>query len=83
MTRDQLILIIRQAVAEETGQPGSSILESTSFADLGIDSLSSIVILNKIEDQINMELNPLHMWDYPTVGSFADFLASHLARVSL
>ncbi len=82
MTRDQLVHIITQAIAEETGHPGSSILESTSFSDLGIDSLSSIVILNNIEDQINLELNPLHMWDYPTVGSFADFLASQLVRIS-
>ncbi|HWA33784.1 MAG TPA: acyl carrier protein [Cyclobacteriaceae bacterium] len=79
MSRGSILQYVRHVVAEETGQPEAAILESNSFESLGIDSLSAIVILNKIEDQYQFELNPLDIWDHPTVGAFTDFVAARLS----
>ena len=74
MKREDLLTVIKEAIAEETSVPIGQIEESQAFITMGLDSLSSIVILNKIEDKFNVELNPIYFWDYPTLGQFADFL---------
>jgi acyl carrier protein len=74
MKRDELLTFIKSAISEETGVGLESIDESQPFIQMGLDSLSSIVILNQIEDKFNVELNPIYFWDYPTLGSFTDFL---------
>ena len=74
MKRDELMAFIKEAIAEETDVPLDQIEESQAFITMGLDSLSSIVILNKIEDQYKVELNPIYFWDYPTLGAFTDFL---------
>lgn len=74
MKRDELLTFIKKAISEETDVPIEQIEESQAFINMGLDSLSSIVILNKIEDQFHVELNPIYFWDYPTLGAFTDFL---------
>jgi acyl carrier protein len=80
MNRDELLTFIKQAISEETDVPVGQIDDSQAFISMGLDSLSSIVILNKIEDKFNVELNPIYFWDYPTLGAFTDFLLEEHIR---
>jgi acyl carrier protein len=74
MTRPELLNFIKMEVANETKATIESIDESTSFHQLGLDSLSAILILHNIEKKYGIELNPIHFWDYPTPAAFADFI---------
>ncbi|MBS1544456.1 MAG: acyl carrier protein [Bacteroidetes bacterium] len=78
MTRDEITVFVKQSIAEETGTDARSINPSAPLSSLGIDSLSAIVILNRIEDHYHTELSPLCFWDHPTVGEFTNFLCNHL-----
>lgn len=78
MTKDEIAGFVKQSIIEETGIDASSINQEAPLSTLGIDSLSAIVILNRIEDHYHTELNPLCFWDHPTVGEFTNFLCNHL-----
>jgi acyl carrier protein len=74
MTREELIGFIKKEIANETGSGIETIDENVSFHTLGLDSLSAVLILFNIEKEFNVELNPIHFWDYPTPALFADFI---------
>jgi acyl carrier protein len=73
MTREELLRFIKKEIATETGTQVETIDENASFHSLGLDSLSAILILYNIEREFDIELNPIHFWDYPTPALFADF----------
>lgn len=80
MTRHDLLEFIKKEIADETGSKPETIDENTSFHTLGLDSLSSVLILHNIEREFDVELNPIHFWDYPTPASFADFIVKEHSR---
>ncbi len=80
MSSDELLLFIRTEIAAETGRPLESITADTPFHQLGLDSLSAVLILHKIEAQYKIDVNPIVFWDYPTPSSFAEFVSKQAAR---
>ncbi len=80
MSTEELLLFIRTEIAAETGQPLESISEDLTFHQLGLDSLSAVLILHKIEVQYHIDLNPIHFWDYPTPLLFATFVAKQQSQ---
>ena len=74
MSYEQVLNFIKKEIAEETKYPVEKIDVNTSFHDLGLDSLSAVLILHNIEKEFHIDLNPIHFWDYPTPASFADFI---------
>lgn len=74
MDRTELLNQIKQFISKETGITLSEIQESDTFYSLGLDSISCIFIMEKIERFLKFELNPIHFWDYPTLGEYVDFL---------
>lgn len=80
MTRDELIGFIKKEIANETGSRVETVDENVSFHTLGLDSLSAVLILYNIEREFNIELNPIHFWDYPTPAAFADFIVKENVR---
>lgn len=78
MTKEELTGIIKKLVSEETGISTGEIQDTDSFFNLGLDSVSCIFLMDKLEKQINMDLNPIHFWDYPTIDTYADFLIQEL-----
>jgi acyl carrier protein len=50
--------------------------DNADFFSLGLDSISCVYVLDKLEKKIDLELNPLYFWDYPTVESLSGFLAT-------
>lgn len=74
MTRPELIALFKSAVAEETGIAVIEISETDTFFNLGLDSVSCILLMDKIEKKLSVELNPIHFWDYPSIDTYVDFL---------
>lgn len=74
MTKEELIGIIKKLVSEETGISTAEIQDTDSFFNLGLDSISCIFLMDKLEKQIKMDLNPIYFWDYPTIDTYTDFL---------
>jgi acyl carrier protein len=76
MTQEQVTARIKAEISRETGLAISEIDDGATFYSLGLDSVSSVYILDKLEKQLNVEMNPLFFWDYPTVGLFAEYITT-------
>jgi acyl carrier protein len=74
MQRTELLEFIKQSIAREKGIPVNEISEEDTFFSLGLDSISCIFIMEKVERFLKCELNPIHFWDYPTLGEYSTFL---------
>lgn len=80
-TREETIAAIKRMISEETGIAANEIQSSDTFFNLGLDSVSCVFIMDKLEKELHVELNALSFWDYPTVETYADFLVhEHLSK---
>jgi len=73
-TRGDIIILIKKLISKETGILMDEIKETDSFFNLGLDSVSCIFLMDKLEKELKVELNPIHFWDYPSIDTYADFL---------
>jgi acyl carrier protein len=78
LKRNEVMNFIKQCISREKGIPLSEIQESDTFFSLGLDSISSIFLMEKLERFLKHELNPIHFWDYPSLGEYVDFLVREI-----
>ena len=57
---------------------GQSISLEQGFFDLGMDSLTSVELRNKLQTSLNCSVSSTLAFDYPTVGKLVDYLAEQL-----
>lgn len=74
MNRVDIAQALKTSVSEEMGLPLNEITDDDSFFDLGLDSISSILVMERIEKKLNIRLNPIAFWDYPTIEAFTGHL---------
>ena len=63
-------------IAEHTGCDASTITETTTFEDLGVDSLDTVEMVMRLEEDLNVELEL--EGKFATVGELAKFIESKL-----
>jgi len=80
MTKAEILQTLKKEIASETGLDVSDIADTATFFDLGLNSISAVFILDVLEKKLKVEMNPLFFWDYPTVGSFADYITTLLKK---
>ncbi len=73
-TKEETIAILKKLISEETGILISEIKETDTFFNLGLDSVSCIFLMDKLEKELQIELNPIHFWDYPSIDTYSDFI---------
>ncbi|PSK34808.1 hypothetical protein B9Z65_1391 [Elsinoe australis] len=61
-------------IAAETGMDPGELKDSASFADLGIDSLMSLVIAEKFRSELGLDVRGSLFLDYPSVESLKGWL---------
>ena len=66
--------MIKQLVADEQAVDVSTLNSEDNFHHMGLDSISSIFVLNELEHKYDIQLKPMHLWNNPTIGSFASFV---------
>lgn len=76
-TKQKILSALKHAIASETGLAVSEIEDRDSFYSLGLDSVSAVFVLDNLEKQLKVEMNPMFFWDYPTV----DLLAEHITSL--
>jgi acyl carrier protein len=73
-TREEVIDMLKKLISDETRIAMDDIKETDTFFSLGLDSISCIFLMDKLEKKLHLELNPIHFWDYPTIRSYAEFI---------
>ncbi|MEM7551192.1 MAG: acyl carrier protein [Bacteroidota bacterium] len=73
-SKDEFISFMQACIGTELKKDIDEIKINTSFHNLGLDSITSVLVMEKIENHFNVELNPIYFWDYPTIAEFVDFI---------
>jgi monodictyphenone polyketide synthase len=63
-----------QLIADEAGLEMSDLEDDVGFADLGVDSLMSLVISEKFRIELDVKVNGSLFLDYPTIGDLRAWL---------
>ena len=66
--------IFTRMVADETGSNQSDLNLDDTFHSHGLDSVSGIFVMEKLEKEFNILLTPLDFWDYPTIRLFSEHI---------
>jgi acyl carrier protein len=69
---------IRLKVAEALGAKAEDINANEEFISMGLDSMHAIFLIDEIEKEFKIEINPHSFWEYPTIHSFSSNLQKQL-----
>jgi len=64
-------------IADHTGGEVSEITEKTTFEELGVDSLDTVEMIMKLEEDLNVEIEMEGKFE--TVGDLVKFIESKLS----
>ncbi|KAL9111221.1 MAG: hypothetical protein Q9227_004299 [Pyrenula ochraceoflavens] len=64
-------------IAEEAALDLNDLVDEASFGDLGVDSLMSLVIAEKLRDQLNVTVSGSLFLEYPTIGDLRSWLEEY------
>lgn len=70
---------IQLKVAETLGVKPDEVNPDEEFMSLGLDSMHAIFLIDEIEKEYNVEINPHSFWEFPTVHSFSTHLQKQLS----
>lgn len=66
-------------IAKEAGLERAELLDESSFADLGIDSLMSLVISEKFREELGVAVSGSLFLEYPTIGNLKSWLLEYFS----
>ena len=78
MTRDEVLTLIRDHLADELSADPAAITEQTHFReDLSADSLDLYSLVQELEDTYGLKLSDEEASRIHTVGQAVDFVVAH------
>jgi acyl carrier protein len=78
MTREQVLTLIREHLADELDIDPQAVLESTRFKeDLEADSLDLYTLVQELEDTYGVRMSDEQAAQVLTVGAAVDFVLAH------
>lgn len=79
-TEAELAQFFQKTIADELSVSIEEIKTDVEFLNFGLDSIRAIFILQHLEKFTGLELNPLLLWDHPTIESFSKYLVSNAGK---
>lgn len=76
MEKAEIIEILRKEIAEAMDTTADMIDEDENFMRLGIDSVGSIQLMNKVKRTFDVEVSPVAIFEYKTISEFAEYIAA-------
>ena len=76
MSESELTTIIKEEISKETQTPVGDIDATATFYSVGLDSISAVFVMEEVEKRVQVELNPMFFWDYPTIASLARHIST-------
>jgi acyl carrier protein len=80
MNTEQLITFIKEEIALAIDQPIAGIEDNVHFLRLGISSIQTMKVMNKIKKKLVIDLNPIAMFEHKTINELARYLQSCLVE---
>jgi len=82
MSKNDVIEIIKEQVANVLKQPVDTIDEDEKLLRIGVTSIQAIKIINRIRLALEVDINPVAIFEYKTISSFAEYLANVKTEVA-
>lgn len=74
MDTEKIVWILKENIALVLNQEPCSIDQNMPFIKLGISSIASLTIINKIKRILQIDINPVAMFEYKTIIDLATYL---------
>ncbi|MEQ8580854.1 MAG: acyl carrier protein [Marinoscillum sp.] len=74
ITTAEIESLIKEMISKETGIRLTDMSSQSSFHQLGLDSVNSLFLLGDLEDALNLDIDPLSLYDNPTIESFSAYI---------
>ena len=74
MNTNEIIDFLKKEIAIFLQKSPSSIDANINFLKVGISSINTLRILNKISKKLNIDINPVAMFEYTTIKTFSEYL---------
>jgi acyl carrier protein len=68
-----------ERVADYTERAPHEVDPVVPLAELGMDSVSAVSLCGEIEDRWSLEVDPVLVFEYPTIADIAAYLAAEFA----
>lgn len=81
VTKEQIVAFVLGKVSARTKTPLEQLTGETQLANVGVDSLNSVLICGYLEDQYELEIEPMIMFQYKTANQVAEALLEKLSGV--
>ncbi|HNP18528.1 MAG TPA: acyl carrier protein [Fulvivirga sp.] len=66
-TQQQIEQYLKLLISKEIGCNVQEIKATDEFVIYGFDSFDSILLLDRLEKVLDLDLNPMLFWEYPTI----------------
>jgi acyl carrier protein len=76
LSTEQLQLRLVSRLAEMRGMDAKDIDITKEYSYYGLSSLEIVLLVTDLEEWLGRPLDPTLLWDYPTIQSFSDYLAT-------
>jgi thioesterase domain-containing protein/acyl carrier protein len=76
--RRELIEDVLRIISEETGVPRGDLTDNSEFSSIGIDSLMTLLIASKIQEELNLPIESSTFVNFLTIGDLKKHLEKDL-----
>lgn len=74
---NEILNLIKEQIAAIGGFDVSDVNEDQSFLKMGISSIKTFMITNRISDKLGIDLDPTVMLEYKNISSLYEYIIDH------
>lgn len=75
MTKEEIAQFIKMEIASMLQETPASIDEEMNFLKMGLSSVQALKVMNRIRKRLEVDINPVAMFEYKTISEFAHYLS--------
>lgn len=76
MNKEQIIDILKFEIAKIVQRDVDSIDEGERLLKMGVSSIQAIKIINQIRKRLEVDINPVALFEYKTINEFSEYLVT-------
>ncbi len=80
LSLDTIQTYLMNEIRNATPPNGVELDGDTSFSSMGLDSMTQVSLIGKLEERFEVELDPTLAYDYPTVNALSKKLDELLVK---
>jgi acyl carrier protein len=80
LTAESLTAMLRLKISKALSVPQESLDMDHSFNSYGMDSMSAVMLVGELEEQLEAELPTTLFWDYPTLKELSEYLNKNVLQ---